>query len=68
MPMEKKYYDVDYRYNAINNTIDDKTREISREQFMYGKEIGSTENCEKLQKEKTEQDQESVRHNRRTVT
>ena len=28
-PMETHYYDVDYRYNALNGETDDKTREIS---------------------------------------
>ena len=28
-PMEKHYYDVDYRYNAIKGETDDKTREES---------------------------------------
>ena len=32
-PMEKHYYDVDYRYNAIKGETDDKTREIPRDEF-----------------------------------
>ena len=35
-PMEKHYYDVDYRYNGIKGEIDDNTKEISKEEF-YGK-------------------------------
>ena len=32
-PMEKHYYDVDYTCNGITGETDDKTREISREEF-----------------------------------
>ena len=35
-PMEKHYYDVDYTYNGITGETDDKTREISREEFRPG--------------------------------
>ena len=33
-PGEMHYYDVDYRYNAFNGERDDKTREISKEEFV----------------------------------
>ena len=36
-PMEKHYYDVDYTYNGITNETEDKTREITREEFIQGK-------------------------------
>ena len=36
-PMEKHYYDVDYRYDGIRNEVNDRTREISKEEF-HGKE------------------------------
>ena len=39
-PMETHYYDVDYRYNGFNGETDDKTREISKEEFVHGTEDG----------------------------
>ena len=33
-PMEKHYYDVDYKYNGITGKVDDKTKEISQEEFL----------------------------------
>ena len=42
-PMEKHYYDVDYGYNAITGKTADKTREISREEFLHGKR--NSEDC-----------------------
>ncbi len=33
-PMEKHYYDVDYKYNGIRNEVEDKTREITKEEFL----------------------------------
>ena len=39
-PMETHYYDVDYRYNALNEETKDNTREISKEEFLHGKETG----------------------------
>ena len=33
-PMETHYYDVDYQYNALKGETDDRTREISKEEFM----------------------------------
>lgn len=35
-PVEKHYYDVDYRYNGIKGETDDKTREITKEEFLHG--------------------------------
>ena len=35
-PMEKHYYDVDYRYNGFKNEVKDNTKEITKEEF-YGK-------------------------------
>ncbi len=32
-PMEKHYYNVDYKYNGITGETEDKTREITREEF-----------------------------------
>ena len=32
-PMEKHYYDVDYKYNGIKGETKDNTREISEEEF-----------------------------------
>ena len=32
-PMEKHYYNVDYKYNGITGEVEDKTREITREEF-----------------------------------
>ena len=37
-PMEAHYYDVDYRYNGISGETKDKTVEISKNEFLYGKE------------------------------
>ena len=37
-PMEAHYYDVDYRYNGISGETKDKTAEISKDEFLYGKE------------------------------
>lgn len=33
-PMEAHYYDIDYKYNAINGQETDHTREISKEEFL----------------------------------
>lgn len=35
-PMETHYYDVDYRYDGIKGETEDKTREITKEEFLYG--------------------------------
>ena len=32
-PMEKHYYNVNYKYNGITGEVDDKTEEISKEEF-----------------------------------
>ncbi len=37
-PMEARYYDVDYRYNGISGETEDKTVEISKDEFLHGKE------------------------------
>jgi len=37
-PMEAHYYDVDYRYNGISGETKDETVEISKDEFLYGKE------------------------------
>ena len=37
-PMETHYYDVDYRYNGISGETEDKTVEISKDEFLHGKE------------------------------
>ena len=37
-PMEAHYYDVDYRYNGISGETEDETVEISKDEFLYGKE------------------------------
>ena len=37
-PMETHYFDVDYRYDGIKGETDDKTREITKEEFLYGGE------------------------------
>ena len=37
-PMEMHYFDVDYRYDGIKGETDDKTREITKEEFLYGGE------------------------------
>lgn len=39
-PMETHYYEVDYKYDGIIGETDDKTREITKEEFLYdsGKE------------------------------
>ena len=37
-PMEAHYYDVDYRYNGIKGEVTDNTVEISKEEFLHGKE------------------------------
>ena len=37
-PMETHYYDVDYRYNGITGQTGDRTMEISKDEFLYGKE------------------------------
>ena len=37
-PMETHYYDVDYRYNGIKGEVTDNTVEISKEEFLHGKE------------------------------
>ncbi|MBR4462610.1 MAG: hypothetical protein IKS51_08535 [Erysipelotrichaceae bacterium] len=34
-PMEKHYYDVDYKYDGIKGEISDSTKEITKEEF-YG--------------------------------
>lgn len=36
-PMEKHYYDVDYKYNGFKNEISDNTREISKDEFYSKK-------------------------------
>ena len=41
-PMETHYYDVDYRYNGISGKTEDKTVEISKDEFLHGK--GNREN------------------------
>ncbi|MBR0342669.1 MAG: hypothetical protein IJH64_10595 [Oscillospiraceae bacterium] len=33
-PMEKHYYDVNYKYNGITGETDDRTREITKEEFL----------------------------------
>ena len=35
-PLEKHYYDVDYRYDGVKGEVDDKSHEISKEEF-FGK-------------------------------
>lgn len=40
-PMETHYYDVDYRYNALKGETDDRTREISKEEFLHGSGNGN---------------------------
>ena len=37
-PMEMHYYDVDYRYDGIRGETDDKTREITKEEFLQSTE------------------------------
>lgn len=37
-PMEAHYYDVDYRYNGISGETEDATVEISKDEFLHGKE------------------------------
>lgn len=32
-PMEKHYYDVNYKYNGITGETDDRTKEISKAEF-----------------------------------
>lgn len=32
-PMEKHYYDVNYKYNGITGETDDRTKEITRDEF-----------------------------------
>ena len=34
--METHYYDVDYRYNGITGETEDKTLEISKDEFLHG--------------------------------
>ena len=34
-PMETHYYDVDYRYNGITGETEDKTVEISKDEFLH---------------------------------
>ena len=41
-PMETHYYDVDYTYNGITGRTEDKTLEISKEEFFHGKELRDT--------------------------
>ena len=53
--METHYYDVDYRYNGFNGETDDKTREISKEEFVHGTEDGGEKvteqhNCTGIEK------------------
>ena len=36
--MEAHYYDVDYRYGGISGETKDKTVEISKDEFLHGKE------------------------------
>ena len=37
-PMEAHYYDVDYRYDGISGETEDATVEISKDEFLHGKE------------------------------
>ena len=37
-PMETHYYDVDYSYNGISGETEDNTQEISRDEFLRGRE------------------------------
>ena len=37
-PMETHYYDVDYRYNGISGETEDRTKEISKDEFLHGED------------------------------
>ena len=48
-PMEAHYYDVDYRYDGISGETEDMTVEISKDEFLHGKENKENERTAPLE-------------------